>query len=143
MDRDQIFHETHERFSSTIRGHLYKTINNREDADQVFQDVFFNFWVSLKNFEGKSKPSTFLYRIAQRKISDYLRKEYKRIDRYPNWLAFRSMFRSVSDQEYMDKTEKALDINVNPLNVLIVLTEGETRDLLLAIKKTKERSELS
>ena len=127
MNRDQIFHETHERFSSIIRGRLYKTIDNREDADQVFQDVFFTFWVSLKNFKGKSKPSTFLYSIMKYKIVDYIRKKYRE---------------PVSDQQYMEDIEKTFCINVNPLNFMITLTEGETRDLLLAIKKTKERSEL-
>ena len=41
-----------------------RVLGNREDAEEVAQDVFLKAYQSLKNFEKKSKFSTWLYRIA-------------------------------------------------------------------------------
>jgi len=41
-----------------------KILQNREDAEEVAQDVFLKAFESLGSFEGKSKFSTWLYRIA-------------------------------------------------------------------------------
>jgi RNA polymerase sigma factor (sigma-70 family) len=41
-----------------------KILNNREDAEEVAQDVFVKAYQSLKSFERKSKFSTWLYRIV-------------------------------------------------------------------------------
>jgi RNA polymerase sigma factor (sigma-70 family) len=43
---------------------VIKILNNREDAEEVAQDVFLKVYHSLKTFERKSKFSTWLYRIA-------------------------------------------------------------------------------
>jgi len=41
-----------------------KIVNNREDAEEISQDVFLKAYQSLSTFEKKSKFSTWLYRIA-------------------------------------------------------------------------------
>lgn len=41
-----------------------RILGNREDAEEVAQDVFMKAYQSLKNFEKKSRFSTWLYRIA-------------------------------------------------------------------------------
>jgi RNA polymerase sigma-70 factor, ECF subfamily len=43
---------------------VLKIVNNREDAEEVAQDIFLKVYHSLKTFEKKSKFSTWLYRIA-------------------------------------------------------------------------------
>ena len=43
---------------------VLKILNNREDAEEVAQDVFLKVYQSIKTFEKKSKFSTWLYRIA-------------------------------------------------------------------------------
>jgi len=43
---------------------VLKIVNNREDAEEISQDIFLKAYQSLKTFEGKSKFSTWLYRIA-------------------------------------------------------------------------------
>lgn len=43
---------------------VIKILNNREDAEEISQDVFLKVFHSLKTFEKKSKFSTWLYRIA-------------------------------------------------------------------------------
>jgi len=43
---------------------VLKIVSNREDAEEISQDVFLKAYQSLNSFEGKSKFSTWLYRIA-------------------------------------------------------------------------------
>jgi RNA polymerase sigma-70 factor, ECF subfamily len=43
---------------------VLKILNNREDAEEVAQDIFIKVFHSLKTFEKKSKFSTWLYRIS-------------------------------------------------------------------------------
>lgn len=41
-----------------------KILGNREDAEEITQDCFLKAFQALKSFEGKSKFSTWLYRIV-------------------------------------------------------------------------------
>jgi RNA polymerase sigma factor (sigma-70 family) len=43
---------------------VLKIVNNREDAEEIAQDVFLKAYQSLNTFERKSKFTTWLYRIA-------------------------------------------------------------------------------
>ncbi|MGA3014543.1 MAG: sigma-70 family RNA polymerase sigma factor [Bacteroidales bacterium] len=43
---------------------VLKIVSNREDAEEISQDVFLKAYQSLNTFERKSKFSTWLYRIA-------------------------------------------------------------------------------
>lgn len=43
---------------------VLKILNNREDAEEIAQDIFLKVYQSLNTFEKKSKFSTWLYRIA-------------------------------------------------------------------------------
>lgn len=47
---------------------------SHEDADDVLQETLVKAWVNLDNFEGKSKFSTWLYRIAINEALDFLRR---------------------------------------------------------------------
>ena len=46
-----------------------------DDADDVLQNTFLKAWKSLPDFEGKSKISTWLYRIAVNEALDFLRRK--------------------------------------------------------------------
>jgi RNA polymerase sigma factor (sigma-70 family) len=72
-------------YSSLVEKHknlvfsiVLKVVNNREDAEEIAQDTFLKAYQSLKNFERKSKFSTWLYRIAYNSAISKTRK--KRID---------------------------------------------------------------
>jgi RNA polymerase sigma-70 factor (ECF subfamily) len=42
----------------------YRIMGNREDAEEVLQDTFLRAYQKISTFEGKSKLSTWLYRIC-------------------------------------------------------------------------------
>ena len=52
-----------------------RILNNREDAEEVAQDTFVKAYHSLRNFERKSKFSTWLYRIAYNASISLIRKK--------------------------------------------------------------------
>ncbi len=48
---------------------------NREDAEEVIQDAFLKVYYSVKDFEGKSKFSTWLYKIVYNQAISKIRKK--------------------------------------------------------------------
>jgi RNA polymerase sigma factor (sigma-70 family) len=54
---------------------VLKIVNNREDAEEISQDVFLKAYQSLSTFERKSKFSTWLYRIAYNAAISKIRKK--------------------------------------------------------------------
>lgn len=56
---------------------VYRIVNQTEDAEDIAQEVFVKAYKYIKNFDGKSKLSTWLYRIAvNTAISHRRRKKY-------------------------------------------------------------------
>ncbi len=49
-------------------------LHNREDAEDIAQDVFIELIRSLENFRGEASISTWLYRIAVNKSLNFLQK---------------------------------------------------------------------
>jgi RNA polymerase sigma-70 factor (ECF subfamily) len=49
-------------------------IHNKEDSEDIAQEVFVEVYQSIHNFRGEAKLSTWLYRIAVNKSLNYLRK---------------------------------------------------------------------
>lgn len=89
----------------------YRISGNHEDAEELAQDVFVKAYNSLKDFEGKSKFSTWLYSITYNTSISKIRK--KRLD-----------YVSLDDNEitYPEIDDKAYEDDINfdrvPLNLL-------------------------
>lgn len=54
---------------------IYKMVGNREDAEEIAQDVFVKAFQSLKRYRKESSFSTYLYRIAYNLSISHLRKK--------------------------------------------------------------------
>ena len=59
----------------------YRFLNNKEDAEDLTQEVFLEVYKSISSFREESKISTWIYRIAVTKSLDFIRKK-KRKKRY-------------------------------------------------------------
>ena len=138
MNQERVYKDTYQECAPKVRGHLYNQINNREDADEVFQEVFLSLWKALRKFRGDAKPSTLLNVITRRRIVDYLRKKYHCSEVITSALSLRYLMGSASDVSYIENIEETLCVNINPLNILILMSQGETKALLMAIKRTRE-----
>lgn len=58
------FEELVHRYSSRIFGLAYRLTRNVEDAQEVHQDVFVTVYRKIRDFQGKSAFSSWLYRVA-------------------------------------------------------------------------------
>ena len=70
-------------------GIIFKIIilytNNKEDKDDLYQEILYQAWKSYANFKGDSKFSTWLYRISINTSLTFIRKsqnEKKSIEHY-------------------------------------------------------------
>ena len=52
------------RYEQLVFTMVLRIVKRREEAEEVAQDVFLKVYASLSSFEGKSKFSSWLYRIA-------------------------------------------------------------------------------
>lgn len=56
---------------------IYYKVGNREDAEDITQDVLLAAFDGLKNFRGDASFRNWCYEIAKRKIADLWRDKYK------------------------------------------------------------------
>jgi RNA polymerase sigma-70 factor (ECF subfamily) len=69
-----------DRYKQMVFTLALRIVKNREDAEEVAQDVFLKAFKGLKNFKGDSKFSTWLYKIAYHKSLDYLRVNKRKVE---------------------------------------------------------------
>ena len=67
MDFQTIYKE----FYPKILRYLIRILDNKDLAEDFTQDVFIRVHEGLKNFEGRSKLSTWIYKIATNITNDY------------------------------------------------------------------------
>ncbi|MFI5192722.1 MAG: RNA polymerase sigma factor [Chitinophagales bacterium] len=64
-----------ERYQNYVFSLVLRLIENREDAEEVAQDVFVKTYRSLADFRGESKFSTWLFTITRTTCISFLRKK--------------------------------------------------------------------
>ncbi|MCP4180314.1 MAG: RNA polymerase sigma factor [bacterium] len=72
-DREN-FRQLMESYKDKVVNTCYGFLHNREDAEDVAQEVFIEVYLSYHKFRGKSSISTWIYRIAINKSLDVCRK---------------------------------------------------------------------
>lgn len=111
-----------ERYHGRIYGLTYNMCSNREDAEDLTQDVFVKAFEALPRFRGKSSFYTWLYRIAVNKTINYRKKrnrkrtlsldqfdqDIKTDDVYNELTAKGSPLRNISLSELQIKLNEAL-----------------------------------
>ena len=68
--------------SSSVFGISLKILKNREDAEDNLQNVFCKAYRKIRNFQGDSRVSTWLFRIAINEALMQLRKRTDKEVRY-------------------------------------------------------------
>lgn len=63
-----------EKYKTLVFSLSVKMIKNKEEAEEVAQDTFIKAYKNLAKFEGNSKFSTWLYKIAYRNCLDAIKK---------------------------------------------------------------------
>jgi RNA polymerase sigma-70 factor, ECF subfamily len=99
----------------------YRFLLDREDAEDVSQDVFIEVFQSIKSFRGDSKLSTWIFRIAVSKSLDEIKKRNRKkrisslgkifhLDDVANWISGGKMpDNDLLENERMASINKVLD----------------------------------
>jgi RNA polymerase sigma factor (sigma-70 family) len=81
--------EKEQEFLTRIESHkgiLYKVskmyMDNRDDQQDLFQEIVCQLWKSYDTFRNESQFSTWMYRVAVNTAIVFLRKEKRKVDKY-------------------------------------------------------------
>jgi len=96
------FREIVERYQSKVFSIIYGILRNRNDAEDIAQQVFAKIYFSIKNFDFRSSLLTWIYKITVNECYDYLRK--KRVRK----LVYESDF-TADDSLLMENSEPSMD----------------------------------
>jgi RNA polymerase sigma-70 factor (ECF subfamily) len=72
------FREVVERYESKVFSIIYGILRNRNDAEDIAQQVFAKIYFSIRSFDFRSSLLTWIYRITVNECYDYLRKRRAR-----------------------------------------------------------------
>jgi RNA polymerase sigma-70 factor (ECF subfamily) len=129
--RDEMaFREVVERYQSKVFSIIFGILRNRNDAEDIAQQVFAKVYFSIKSFDFRSSLLTWVYKITVNECYDYLRK--KRVRK----LVYESDF-SREDAQRMETSEPAVDGSV-PAD-----TRLAQRDLILKLLSKVSEEERS
>ena len=77
MTSPQLIADSYERYHFSVYLYIYNKVNNKEEAEDLSQDVF----VRLMDYKQMLRPDTvkfFIYTISRNLVNDYLRRYYKK-----------------------------------------------------------------
>ncbi|MDB5049412.1 MAG: hypothetical protein JWO30_2483 [Fibrobacteres bacterium] len=74
------FRNMYELYFQLVHRVCYRYTKNREEADDLAQEIFLKVHGSFAGFEGNSQPSTWLYRVATNHCLDHLRWKKRQTD---------------------------------------------------------------
>ncbi|WNW01553.1 sigma-70 family RNA polymerase sigma factor [Tenacibaculum sp. HL-MS23] len=73
-NNNMLFAELYQRFSKFVYINCYGFSKNKEEAEDLKQDVFVMLFLKLKNFKGVSKFSTWLYSFTYNFCVNYIQR---------------------------------------------------------------------
>jgi len=73
-----VFNELMVQYKSNVINTCYRFLLDKEDAEDISQDVFVEVYLSIHSFRGESKISTWIYRITVTKCLDEIKKRNRK-----------------------------------------------------------------
>lgn len=105
----QAFRELVEQNQDKVINTCFGFVRNKEDAEDVAQEVFIEIYQSIKGFRKDAKLSTWIYRISVNKSLDHIRKK-KRKKRFAQLVFLDSTEgNEVFDVPALDNPQKELE----------------------------------
>lgn len=121
-------------YHGKIYGMIYNMTANREDAEDLAQDVFIKAYDSLPRFKGESSFYTWIYRIAINRTLNFLKKRSRKaaislddvdlaIERDPAYVALSSKSNPAKDFTLTELREK--------LNIALLVLSDKHRAVIV------------
>lgn len=73
-EKEKLFSEVYETFRHRIYRICYAYIYQKEEVEDLFQEIMINIWNSIDRFRGDSQLGTWVYRVAVNSAMLYNRK---------------------------------------------------------------------
>jgi len=105
-DKTAGFKRLVELYQRLVVNTCYGFVHNRQDAEDIAQDVFMEVYRSIDRFRGQSKLSTWLYRISVNKSLNHIRDNKKN-----TW--FQSLDILFSSEDQNAKVQEPADTKKN------------------------------
>ncbi len=155
MNKEELFNEVYKANKDKIYRICCFYLNDIDDRQDLFQEVLTNVWRGLERFEGRSKMSTWIFRIAvntalayrirQRKesvnlenVRSEMRKTWDHIDTEGEKETMGKLYHAISG---LNKIEKAIvslmleDISQQEIAEIMGYTENNIRVRIHRIKQ--------
>ncbi len=100
------FRELVEKYQNKVHSIIFGILRNRNDAEDIAQQVFTKVYFSIRQFDSRSSLLTWIYKIAVNECYDYLRK--RRVRK----LVYESDF-SEEDAQRLSRSNAAVDAGPN------------------------------
>ncbi|HHC80283.1 MAG TPA: sigma-70 family RNA polymerase sigma factor [Flavobacteriia bacterium] len=121
-------------------GIIYKVAriysNNREDLKDLYQEIVYQLWKSYKTFNGESKFSTWMYRIALNTSISYLKKEKKQVNTVSidsNLLSRIEQIDSLMEEQITLLYAHIKKLNIIEKGIILLHLEGKSYDEIASI----------
>lgn len=75
---EQAFEQLVHKYQQAVFNTIYRYIGNQDDVQDLAQEIFIKVWRNAGKFKGKSKFSTWLYRIVVNHCINYRRKNKRK-----------------------------------------------------------------
>ena len=127
------FRDIVERFQAKVFSIIYGILRNRNDAEDIAQQVFAKVYFSLPNFDFRSSLLTWIYKITVNECYDYLRKKKVRKLVYESDFSEEESQR-IQNSEASTDTEPLIDERLAQRDLVMKLLEKvseEDRNLIL------------
>ncbi|MEI7595906.1 MAG: RNA polymerase sigma factor [Bacteroidota bacterium] len=137
-------------YSDKVINTCYRFLLDKEDAEDISQEVFIEVYQSIHLFRGDSKLSTWIYRIAITKSLDEIKKRNRKkritsigkifhIDEVANWISGGKMpDKPIEEKENMQEIMQALNSLPDNQRVAFTLSkiDGYTNPEIASIMDT-------
>jgi RNA polymerase sigma-70 factor (ECF subfamily) len=130
---ESAFQEIVERYQSKVFSIIHGIVRQRNDVEDIAQQVFTKIYFSMRNFDFRSSLITWVYKITVNECFDYLRKKKVRKLVYESDMS-EDEVRRVENSETGSGRAVRTDTTLARRDYVVKLLErvsGEERDLLM------------
>ena len=138
---DRAFREIVERYQSKVFSIIHGIIRQRNDVEDIAQQVFSKVYFSIRNFDFRSSLITWIYKITVNECFDYLRKKKVRKLVYESDLSEDEVRRVENTEPAVDR-QVPVDENLAQRDYVVKLLTrvSEEERTLLMLKEVEGRS---
>src|SRR6201998_1318596 len=135
---ESAFREIVERYQSKVFSIIHGIVRQRNDVEDIAQQVFAKVFLSLKSFDFRSSLITWIYKIAVNECFDYLRKRKVRKLVYESDLSEDEVRRVENTEPHIDRQAPADTALAQRDYVIKLLTRVSEEERMLLMMKEVE-----